>query len=138
MQGMYAQPLHPDYLHNVWPLVKFWLASGLKHGAGEYNVDQLKVFIQQGQHVLFSIIDDEGRMVGAGTVAIENYPNARIGFITSLGGVGVLNSEVFESLADWARNNGCTSIRGAVRPSMARLCKKAGFGQQYIIVEHKL
>ena len=137
MRAMYAHPIHPDYLQKVWPLVKDWLASGLRHGAGEYSVDQLKVLIQQGQHILFTIQTDD-EVVGAGTVAFEDYPNARIAFITSLGGVGVLNTETFESLAEWARNNGCTSIRGAVRPSVARLCKKTGFEQRYIIVEHSL
>lgn len=134
---MRAQPIHPDFLQQAWPLVVLWLASGLKHSAGEYNVDQLKVLVQQGRQILFSIFNGDS-MVGAGTVAIEDYPNARIGFITSLGGIGVLNDEVFQSLASWARNNGCTSIRGAVRPSMARLCKKTGFTQPYVIVEHKL
>ena len=134
---MHAQPIHPDYLQNTWPLVKDWLEAGLLHGAGEYNVDQLKMMIQRGDNTLFVMMDDE-TPVGACTVAIENFPNARIAFVTSIGGKGLSDEGLLESFSEWCRNMGCTSIRGAVRPAVAALVKIFGFEQRYIIVEHSL
>ena len=134
---MYAQPIHPDYLQSTWPLVKDWLEAGLAHGAGEYNVDQLKVMIQRGDNTLVLMLDDD-KPVGACTVAFENFPNARIAFVTSIGGKGLSDLGLLESFSEWCRNMGCTSIRGAVRPAVAALVKIFGFEQRYIIVEHQL
>jgi hypothetical protein len=134
---MYAQPIHPDYLQNTWPIAKDWLEAGLAYSAGEYSVDQLKVFIQQGSHIMFLMMDDE-KPVGACTVTFENYPNARIAFVSSIGGKGLSDEGLLESFSEWCRANGCTSIRGAVRPAVAALVKIFGFEQRYIIVEHSL
>jgi hypothetical protein len=135
---MYAQPVHPDYLQNTWPVVKDWLEAGLAHGAGEYNVDQLKVMIMRGDNHLVVMLSDSDEPVGACTVAFENFPNARIAFVTSIGGKGLSDLSLLESFSEWCRANGCTSIRGAVRPAVAALVKIFGFEQRYIIVEHQL
>lgn len=134
---MHAQPIHPDFLHQVWPDVKDWLEAGLAHGAGEYNVDQLKVMIQRGENILHVMIDED-KPVGACAVCFENYPNARVAFVTSIGGKGLSDEGLLESFSEWCRSNGCTSIRGAVRPAVAALVKIFGFEQRYIIVEHQL
>ena len=134
---MNTQPIHPDYVHQIWPTVARWLENGLVHSGGEYNIDQLKVFVQQGSHILHVFIED-GEYVGAVTVAFENYPNARIAFVSSIGGRSIADLSALSSFSDWCRAAGCTSIRGAVRPSVARLCNKFGFEQRYIIVEQSL
>ena len=134
---MYAQPIHPDYLQRNWPIVKDWLEAGMRESNGEYTVEQLKVFVMQGRHVLLCVILGE-RIVGAMTIAFEDFPNERVAFVSSMGGAGIVNQEVLESVSDWCRRNGCTALRGAVRPSVAKLFKKLDFEQRYIIVEHKL
>lgn len=134
---MHAQPIHPDFLQTAWPIAKDWLEAGLEHSAGEYTVDQLKVMIMRGDNTLVLMLDDD-RPVGACTVAFENFPNARIAFVTSIGGKGLSDESLLESFSEWCRAMGCTSIRGAVRPAVAALVKIFGFEQRYIIVEHRL
>jgi hypothetical protein len=134
---MNIQPIHPDYLHRIWPVVALWLENGLVHSGGEYNVDQLKVFVQQGRHVLLTFVEDD-KIVGAFTVCFEDYPNARIAFVSSIGGRSIADLSALGSFSEWCRDAGCTAIRGAVRPSVARLTKKFGFEQRYIIVEQSL
>lgn len=134
---MNIQPIHPDYLHRTWPIVAGWLENGLAHSGGEYNIDQLKVLVQQGQHVLILFMEAD-QVVGAFTVAFENYPNARIAFVSSIGGLSIADLSALSAFAEWCRDAGCTAIRGAVRPSVARLTQKFGFKHRYIIVEQSL
>ena len=119
---MNTQPIHPDYVHQIWPTVARWLEN---------------VFVQQGSHILHVFIED-GEYVGAVTVAFENYPNARVAFVSSIGGRSIADLSALSSFSVWCWAAGCTSIRGAVRPSVARLCNKFGFEQRYIIVEQSL
>ena len=93
----------------------------------------------RGEHTLLVVENDEGGVAGAATVVFENYPSARIAFISSVGGRMLANKEVYAQLVDWCKANGCTKIRGAARESIARLWKqKFGFEQRYIIVEQQL
>ena len=128
----------PNHVCQKWPLVEQYVVEALKYGAGEYSAEQLKVMLTQGVQALLVALDGD-TVVGAATVAFENYPNDRIGFITAIGGKFISTPELWDQLHDWMRGQGCTKIRGAARPAIARLWKqKFGFEQRYIIVEHPL
>lgn len=131
--------IKPEHLHSVWDGVKEHLERGLERSAGEYSVDQLKVFLVQGsQHLLIGV--DENKVIqGAVTVEFLNMPNDRIAFATTFGGKMVANKEVWDQFISWCKHNGATKFRAATFESGARLYRKAfGTENRYIMVEKTL
>jgi hypothetical protein len=136
---MQVQYINPMYVHQVWHLVEKYLEKGLARSGGEYNVDQLKVFLVSGDQQLLVAVDDNGDVCGAAAVQFINYPNDRVAFITSVGGKMIANLEVWQQFEEWCKQSGATMVRGAAFESVARLWKKAfGVEQRYVIVEKKL
>lgn len=134
---MNTTPIHPSFIQQIWPKVETMIDRALKTGALEYTADQLKVMLVNGQQILL-VVESEGTVKGAFTVAFENYPNDRIAFVTSIGG-RVSDQEAWKQFEEWARAQGCTKVRGAAFESVARLWRqKFGVESRYIIVEKSL
>jgi len=131
--------VNPEHIHIVWEDTKKHLERGLARSAGEYNVEQLKVFLVQGnQHLLVGV--DENKVIqGAVTIEFINMPNDRIAYATTFGGKMVANKAVWDQFIDWCKSNGATKFRAATFESGARLYRKAfGTENRYIMVEKKL
>lgn len=135
---MKIEQIRPQYVCQVWPAVHAMLEKALYYSGGEYSIDQLKFMLVRGEQVLLVAATDEG-VIGACSIAFNDYPNDRIAFITAIGGRLIACPELYGQLQDWCRINGATKIQGAARESVARLWKqKFCFEQRYIIVEQRL
>jgi len=133
-----VRQVNPIFIHTIWPDVEDMLAKALEHSSGEYNVDQLKVFLVQGLQTLI-VAEEDGKIYGAATISFENYPNDRIAFMTAIGGTMIASKSCWEQFCNWAKANGCTKVRGAAFESVARLWhQRFGVESVYIIVEKKL
>ena len=121
---MRVQEVHQNHIAALWPLVEGYLAGAMAHSAGEYTLEQLKVFLSTGSQVLLVAIDDDGSFSGAATIATQNYPNICAAFVTAIGGRMIANKENFDQLRDWCRDRGFTAIRGAAFEAVARLWRK--------------
>lgn len=131
------QVVPEQFIYTVWDQVKGYLEKGLARSGGEYNVDQLKVYLTQGINTLILILDDDGKIKGALTIQWTNYPNDRVAFITSIG--GATYEPAWNMFIEWLRSQGCTTVRGAAFESVARLWKKKfGFNSRYVMVEKRL
>jgi hypothetical protein len=127
-----------QHVHQTWPLVEHFIARAQEHGGDDYTLDQIKMFVAQGQWVLVVAVDEEGKLHGAATVNFSNYPNDRIAFITFIGGKFIANQEILLQLKSMLQKMGATKIQAAVRPSMAKLLSRTGFKERYTIVETKI
>lgn len=135
MSSIQVVPQH--FVYDVWDKVAGYIDKGLARSGGEYNAEQLKVYLTQGINTLILILNDEGEIKGALTIQWTNYPNDRVAFITSIG--GATYEEAWNMFIDWLRSQGCTAIRGAAFESVARLWKKKyGFESRYVMVERRL
>jgi hypothetical protein len=129
----------PIYIQKIWGEVKPFLESGMTHSGGEYNVDQLKVFLTQGTQVLLVIADETRKIHGALTIEWINYPNERVAFVTCVGGRLITGKDLWASFEDWVKQNGGTLIRGAAYKEVAQLWKrKFNVEERYIMVEKRL
>ena len=136
MKNLHVVPT--EFVAQIWPEVEKYLADGLVNSGGEYNVDQLKVYLTQGIQELLVVIDTDG-IIGAFAVEFSNFPNDRIAFITSVGGKAIADRTLWPVFEDWCRSKGATKIRGAAYESVARLWRKAFDVQtRYVIVEKQL
>ena len=127
----------PQYVCQTWPDVEPFLGPAMEHSAGEYSLEQLKGMLTCGQQSLLVFWDGE-KVRGAVTVATEQYPNATVAYVTSIGGRHIAVEENFQQLVTWCRGKGYTCIRGAAFPAVARLWQRFKAKEIYRVVEIKL
>jgi len=101
------------------------LAEATKWASREVTPDQLKMLLARGERVLLGARDGE-KITGWAAVQVQQLPNIRCLYIFALQGRGICSAEGVGLLREYAQANGCTTIRGAVRASMARLLTKLG------------
>jgi len=126
------------YAAQSWENVEEHIKSALKHGHGDYTIDQIKLLVCMGQWLLLVAIDEDLKVHGAATVSFINYPNDRVAFVTSIGGKLISNQETFKQMVDILKNQGATKIQGMARPSIARLWSRYGFKERTTLVEVKI
>lgn len=134
---MKIERVDPMHVHHVWSMVEGFITSALEYSQGDYTLEQVKTLVAMGNWTLLVAVDDNG-VHGAATVEFFNRPNDRVAFLTAIGGRLISSPETFEQLKALLKAYGATSIEGAVRDSMARLCIKYGFKEKYQIVGAKL
>ena len=124
-------------VHQTWPLVEKYFADVEPHTKGDYTLDQIRLKLGVNDWAL--VIAKEGdAIVGALSVVYQNRPNARVAFITCLGGESVTTDENWSQLQDIFKKDGATLVEAAMRPSTFRLWSRLGFQEKYLIAEVKL
>jgi len=138
IQTLVVRQVNPIHIHLIWGKIEEMLRRGLEHSQNEYNIDQLKVMIVEGKHILL-VAEDGERLWGACTIAFENYPNERIAFMSCIGGKFIATQNCWEQLCDWIKLHGGSRIRGYAHPSVARLWhQRFGVETTYYVVDKKL
>ena len=125
-------------IHTIWPDVEVFLKNGLAFCEGDYTVEQAKVYITKGEWMLIVAVSEDKKIKGAAAVHLYNLPNARIAFITTMGGKGIVNPECFTLLKNLLKGFGATRVQGAVRESANFWTKIADAKERYKIVEVKI
>ena len=115
-----------------------FIEDALQYSDGDYTLDQVKVYLTNGQWVLVVALDDLGKIKGCCTVSFLNYPNDRVAFITTIGGKFISDKQIYAEFCELLKAQGATKVQGAARESIARLWRRLGFTEKYIIVENKL
>ena len=124
-------------VHQTWPLVEKYFAAVEPHTKGDYTLDQIRLKLGVNDWAL--VVANEGdEIVGALSVVYQNRPNARVAFITCLGGESVTTDENWSQLQDVFKKDGATLVEAAMRPSTFRLWSRLGFEEKYLIAEVKL
>jgi hypothetical protein len=136
--SLVVRQVNPIFIHKLWPDIRGMLESGLSHSQNEYNVDQLKMLIIDGSQTLL-VAEDGEKIWGAATITFENYPNERIAFMSCIGGKFIASQTCWDQFCEWAKNNGCSRVRGYAHEAVARLWRiKFGVEKTYVIVDKKL
>lgn len=125
-------------IHTTWPLVEKFLEDALQWGEDDYTIEQVKVFVTKGDWMLLVAVDEEGLIHGAAAVNVYNMPNDRVAFVVAIGGRLISNDETYAQLCGLVKSFGATKIQGVARESIAKLWKRYGFKERYILVEAKL
>ena len=125
-------------IHQTWPLVERFIADASQWGEDDYTVEQVKVYITKGDWMLLVAIDEGGVIQGAAAVNIYNMPNSRVAFVVAIGGKLISSNETYAQLCALLKSFGATKIQGVARESIARLWKRYGFRERYILVEADL
>jgi hypothetical protein len=119
----------------MWPHIEPFIGKSIEAGGThEYTLEQYKVRLIDGTWTALIATDDENKIQGAAVVHFFNRPDARVGFIVSIGGRLITNEDTFEQLKNFMRINGATKIEGNARESIARLWTRYGFKEKYRVV----
>ena len=133
---MRIEHVHPSHIAAIWPQIEPMLALAMAHSAGEYTLEQLKVYLVTGIQQLLVFVDDEaGGICGALTVATEVFPNKCVAFVTSIAGRAIAVDGNFDQFKAWCKSKGFTDIRGAAFEAVARLWRKFNAKEIYRVVE---
>lgn len=124
-----------EFVYAVWDKVIGYFDDAIAVGNGDCTTDQLKVLVLKGfQTLLVSMNGDE--INGAMTIEMINYPNARVAFITAMGGSYIVDADTFTQVEHWAKLQGATKVQALASPAQARLYKqKANFSSDRFLVE---
>jgi len=136
--SLIIRPVQPQYVHQTWPLVEKFIADAAQYGGDDYTVEQIKVFLANGEWLLVVAVDEQGAIHGAMTASFINYPNDRVAFVTATGGKMIINADSLEQLKAILKQMGATKIQAAARPAMVKLLSRTGFYERYTTVETRV
>jgi hypothetical protein len=88
----------------------------------EWTLDQVYDNLVSGQWGLYAVVED-GRVVGAGTVAVSDYGLRRVLEVVAFGADEHTRTweNVLDSLKEIAKSMGCAAIRCEGRPGWERV-----------------
>jgi hypothetical protein len=112
--------VHPSHVDKAWKDGASNLSEACKWASREITPDQLKMMLARGERQLLAL-DVDGQKVAWVAVQVQQLPNIRILYVYSIYAPGSTGPEAFTLLADLARAEGCSSIRGACSEPVARL-----------------
>lgn len=113
------------------------LAEATKHAEREITADQLKMLLLRGERTLLGIADDSDIPQAWAAVQIQTLPNIRILFVYALWAPYHAGEENLRLLVDYARQNGCETIRGCSIDRIGRLWQRR-FGARKIYSTYEI
>jgi hypothetical protein len=120
MKLLHVPAAHVD---QAWKDGAHNLSEACKWALREVTPDQLKMMLARGERQLLAL-ESEGQKVAWAAVQVQQLPNIRILYVYSIYAPGSTGPEAFRLLADLARSEGCSSIRGACSEQVARLWER--------------
>ena len=134
---MILKRIMPDEVAQKWSQVSDFIEKALVFADGDYTIDQVRLAVVSNQWLLIGVYEGEF-IKGALTVSFINMPNDRIGFVTAIGGKNIFTKNTYKQLVAILKQFGATKIQGGVRESIARLWRRVGFKERYILVENDI
>ena len=133
--------LTPDTTLKHWPVLSGFLAPAIEHGEGESTITDYMRKVLAGIAHCWLILDDDEQVTGAGLTEFIHYLQYKSLHVIAYGGSDFAEqSKVFDTIKDFARENGCKNIQQWGRPGWAKQLPKyvPGFKQSYVVMTMEL
>jgi len=127
----------PEQISQRWASISPFLVSVLKSATDDFTLDQMKVYLTNGQWLTLGFFDEDA-LKGVITISFTNMPNDRVAWVTAIGGKNITSLDTFSQFKAILKAHGATKIQAGVRESVARLWRRLNFKQRQILVEFKL
>ncbi len=126
----------PAFIDQAWADGAHQLSKATARATREVTPDQLKMILARGERLLVGVREEHGPPLGWAVLSINQLPNIRVLYVWEIWSPGATGPAAFKLLANYARANGCSVIRGACDPAIARLWSmKLGAKPIYQIME---
>tara|TARA_B100001057_G_scaffold212692_1_gene212994 strand:- start:392 stop:802 length:411 start_codon:yes stop_codon:yes gene_type:complete len=128
-----------EVLGIVWGDVGKLLYKSVDTSNGKYSIDDLYHSINNGQYVLW-IVMDKDEPVAAITTSIISYPGRKAMAMDWIGGSRMKEwlPMAMKTLSEYSRKNGCTHLEGYGRKAWGRWLSKYGWKPEYIAYRMEL
>ena len=134
---MIVRKILPVEIYENWEKIASLLNMAIPYANGDYSLDQVKLYVTSGSWLLVGVYENS-ELICALTISFNNMPNDRIAYITLIGGKKAIVPDNYQQLKTILKDHKATKIQGGARPSVARLWKRLGFKERYILVENKI
>lgn len=121
MRIVHIPPAHVD---RAWKDGAHQLSEACKWASREVTSDQLKMMLARGERQLLGLEVEPNKFVAWAAVQVQQLPNIRVLYVYSIYAPGSTGPEAFKKLADLARAEGCSSIRGACSEQVLRIWER--------------
>lgn len=128
-----------EVLGIVWGDVGKLLYKSVDTSNGKYSIDDLYHSINNGQYVLW-IVMDKDEPIAAITTSIISYPGRKAMAMDWIGGSRMKEwlPMAMKTLSEYSRKNGCTHLEGYGRKAWGRWLSKYGWKPEYIAYRMEL
>lgn len=134
-------PVPIDFVGLVWPEVEPLLKPATDASNGKYSVDGIYTGILDGTYVLWLVVDQDDKIIAAGTSRLVYYSEQRKAMsLDWIGGSRISEwmPNVHRAMVDYARDNGCTHLEGYGRAAWGRYMAKYGWEPDHIAYKMEL
>lgn len=121
MELFFVPPTHID---TAWADGAENLSKATSRAAREITPSQLRMILSRGERTLIGVREPGGPPLGWAAVSFSQLPNVRVLYVYALYAPGAAGPEAFRLLADYARANGCSCIRGSCQDAVGRLWER--------------
>lgn len=138
--GMGLKLIPPLMLAQHWEVVEPLLARAAILTRGRFSTEDIKALVLEGKYALTVVLDEDNRIVGAMTTAIENYPGLRALQVTFLGGrLGVQWQRLaLDGVERLARAANCSKIEFRGRKEWGMVLAPDGYEHLWVAYEKVL
>lgn len=111
-------PIH--LVPQAWKDGAYNLVKAVERAKREITGDQLKMLLLRGERALVAMVDNQTAKAWA-AVQLQVLPNIRVLYIYAIYAPGETSEEAFNLLKQYAKANGCETIRGSCDDANGRL-----------------
>lgn len=130
--------MHPDEIDGVWSVMQDYVVAALDRDHGELSVDDIYHYLRAGEAQMWALYDDSG-LVKCGLVTqLQEYEQLRVCRVLVLAGRDADWERYSVDVESWARDEGCQRVESICRPGFARVMKKHGYQQLYVVIAKDL
>lgn len=123
--GFSLRVLRPEEVHASWLELRELLGLGIEFGHGDFEIDDILSLVSDGKSFIV-VLERDGETVLASACEVIVYPRRSVMNVMAIGGCGldVMFGRFWDLISDIGRVLGVDAVRGSVRPSMQRYCKR--------------
>tara|TARA_Y100001963_G_scaffold139488_1_gene205373 strand:- start:121 stop:531 length:411 start_codon:yes stop_codon:yes gene_type:complete len=133
-------PVPIKYFHLVWDSAREHLLRFEKRTGCPFTVDEIGEAVLNEEQQLWILVDEEEKITGAIVTQVLGYPRGKSLEIMACAGKD-MDDYLYDSMSmfeDFARTNGCDSIRLEGRRGWSKILKPYGFEEAAVVLERKI
>lgn len=114
--------ISPPDIDRTWSVCSPMLARAMKNGESNYSMSDIKTRLRDGRFQLWAWAENN-KIIACAVTEILIFPTRKICSVLYVGGQGlkIWRKTAVNTVAEWAKKNGCTDMEGYVRKGWLRI-----------------
>jgi hypothetical protein len=114
----------PAFVDAAWADGASTLAEATKWANREITADQLKMMLGRGERALLGMREGTEKPCAWAAVQVQQLPNIRVLYVYGIVAHNQVAPEQFGKLKDYAKANGCSTIRGVSSDAVGKIWER--------------